>query len=88
MAAEFTVSAEVPEDVSVTDSVEAALTVTLPKGRLAALTVNFGFVAAVSSSCSSATVVVLPVVELLLIVTWPETAPVAVGLNCTVNVAD
>ena len=75
------------EDVSVTDSVDAVFTVTLPKARLAALTVNCGFAAAAPVPLR-ATVVVLPVVELLLIVNWPETAPVAVGLNCTVSVAD
>ena len=67
MAAEFTVSAEVPEDVSVTDSVDAVFTVTLPKARLAALTVSCGFAAAAPVPLS-ATATVLPVVELLLIV--------------------
>ena len=69
------------------DIVDAEFTVTLPKARLAALTVNCGFGAAAPVPLS-ATATVLPVVELLLIVNWPETAPVAVGLNCTVSVAD
>jgi hypothetical protein len=40
IAAEFTVKGEVPVDVSVNDCVVAVFTVTLPKLRLAALTVN------------------------------------------------
>ena len=40
MAAEFTVTADVPVDLSVTDWVVDVFTVTLPKLRLAALTVN------------------------------------------------
>ncbi len=46
MAAEFTVSAELPEDVSVTVFVDVALTATLPKARLAALTVSCGLAVA------------------------------------------
>ena len=71
----------------VTDSVEGVFSVTLPKARLAALTVNCGFAAAAPVPLS-ATVVVLPVVELLLMVNWPETAPVAVGLNWICSVTD
>ena len=40
--AEFTVTGDVPVDVSVSDCVVAVLTVTLPKLRLAALIVNSG----------------------------------------------
>jgi hypothetical protein len=40
MAAEFTVTGEVPVEVSVNDCVVAVFTVTLPKLRLAALIVN------------------------------------------------
>jgi hypothetical protein len=40
--AEFTVTAEVPEDVSVTEPVAAEFTVTLPKLRVEVLSVNFG----------------------------------------------
>nr|WP_263364870.1 hypothetical protein [Edaphobacter acidisoli] len=47
IAAAFTVTAVVPVDVSVTGCVVADPTVTLPKLRLAVLTVNCGFAAAV-----------------------------------------
>ena len=40
IAAEFTVTGDVPVDVSVNDCVVAVFTVTLPKLRLAALIVN------------------------------------------------
>jgi hypothetical protein len=40
IAAEFTVTGDVPLDVSVNDCVAAVFTVTLPKLRLVALTVN------------------------------------------------
>src|SRR5258708_7889168 len=40
MAAEFTVTGDVPVDVSVSDCVVAVFTVTLPKLRLAALIVS------------------------------------------------
>jgi hypothetical protein len=40
--AEFTVTAEVPDEVSVTEPVAAEFTVTLPKLRDEALSVNFG----------------------------------------------
>lgn len=42
IAAEFTVTGDVPVDVSVKDCVVAVFTVTLPKLRLAALIVNCG----------------------------------------------
>ena len=67
MVAEFTVTGEVPVEVSVTDWVVEVFTVTLPKLRLAALTVNCGLGAAVLVPLS-ATVAVLPVDELLLMV--------------------
>jgi hypothetical protein len=44
IAAEFTVTGEVPVDISVNDCVEAVFTVTLPKLRLPALTANCGLV--------------------------------------------
>jgi len=78
--AELTVTAEVPVDVSVTDCVVGEFTVTLPKLRLAVLTVNCGFAAAVPVPLR-ATTAVLPEVELLLMVTCPVAAPVAVGRN-------
>ena len=79
IVAEFTVTGVVPVDVRVKDCVVAVLTVTLPKLKLVALTVNCGF-AAVPVPLK-ATDAVLPVVELLLIVTWPLAVPVAVGSN-------
>ena len=42
IAAEFTVTGDVPVDVSVNDCVVAVFTVTLPKLKLAALIVNSG----------------------------------------------
>jgi hypothetical protein len=42
IAAEFTTTGDVPADVSVNDCVVAVFTVTLPKLKLAALTVNCG----------------------------------------------
>ena len=44
--AELTVTGEVPDEVSVKDCVAAEFTITLPKLRLAALTVNCGLGAA------------------------------------------
>ena len=78
--AEVTVTAEVPVDVKVTDCVVGEFSVTLPKFRLEVLTVNCGFAAAVPVPLR-ATTAVLPEVELLLMVTCPVAAPVAVGLN-------
>jgi hypothetical protein len=83
---EFTVTGVVPDDVSVNVSVVAVFTATLPKLRLGALTVNCGF-AAVPVPLK-ATTAVLPVVELLLIVSCPVKAPTVVGLNCTCSVND
>jgi hypothetical protein len=83
---EFTVTGVVPDDVSVNVRVVAVFTATLPKLRLAALTVNCGF-AAVPVPLK-ATTAVLPVVELLLIVSCPVKAPTVAGLNCTCNVND
>ena len=83
--AEFTVTGDVPVDVSVNGCVVAVFTVTLPKLRLAALTVNCGFVAAVPVPLN-ATTAVPPLDESLLIVIWPVAAPAVVGLNCTCSV--
>jgi hypothetical protein len=47
MAAEFMVSAEEPDEVSVSDCVAAELTVTLPKFSAVALRVNCGVAAVV-----------------------------------------
>jgi hypothetical protein len=79
IAAEFTVTGVVPDDVRVNDCVVAVFTVTLPKLTLPELIVNCGF-AAVPVPLR-VTEAVLPLVELLLIVTWPLAVPVAVGSN-------
>lgn len=78
--AELTVRDEVPDDVSVTDCVADEPTATLPKLRVVALTVNCGFPAVVPVPLKDTTAVP-PVVELLLMVSCPATAPVVVGLN-------
>ena len=82
IAAELTVTADVPEEVSVNVCVFAVFTVSLPKLRLGALIVNCGFAAAVPVPLR-ATAAVPPVVELLLMLSCPVTAPVAVGANWT-----
>jgi hypothetical protein len=87
IVAEFTVTAEVPVDVSVNDCVAVVFTVTLPKLRLFELNDSCGFGAAVPVPLK-ATAAVLPVDELLLIVSCPLALPVAVGANCTCNVID
>jgi hypothetical protein len=65
IVAEFAVTGVVPVEVKVKDCVVAVFTVTLPKLRLPALTVNCGF-AAVPVPLK-ATEAVLPLEELLLI---------------------
>ena len=87
MAAELTVTGEVPVEVSVNDWVVAVFTVTLPKLKLAALIVNCGLGAAVLVPLR-ATTAVLPLDELLLIVICPLAAPAAVGRYCTCSVID
>jgi hypothetical protein len=67
IVAEFTVTGEVPVEVSVSACVVDVFTVRLPKFRLAALTVSCGLGAAVLVPLSATTAVV-PVAELLLIV--------------------
>ncbi len=64
--AEFTVTGVVPVEVRVKDAVVAVFTVTLPKLRLVALTVNCGLAAVPVPF--SVTEIVLPLVELLLMV--------------------
>ncbi len=85
--AEFTVTAEVPDDVSVTEPVAGEFTVTLPKLRVEALSVNCGLAAAVAVP-ARATTAVLPLVELLLIVSCPVAVPTAVGRNRSCKVID
>jgi hypothetical protein len=80
------VTGDVPDEVSVTDRVVEVLTVTLPKLRLVVLTVSCAF-AAIPVPLN-ATTAVLPLVELLLMVSCPAAAPVAVGRNCTCRVTD
>ena len=75
-----------PDDVSVTDCVVEVFNVTLPKLRLVALTINRGLAA--TPVPLKATVAVLPLVELLLIVSCPVAGPVAVGRNCNCKVSD
>jgi hypothetical protein len=70
----------VPDDVNVTDLVIGEPTATLPKLKLVALTVSWGSEAAAPVPLN-ATVEVPPLLESLLIVIWPVTDPVAVGLN-------
>jgi hypothetical protein len=67
IVAEFTVTGDVPVDVSVNVCVVAAFTVTLPKLRLPALIVNCGLDAAMLVPLR-ATTAVEPVDELLEIV--------------------
>jgi hypothetical protein len=84
--AELTVTAVVPDEVSVTEPVLAEFTATLPKLRVVALTFSCGFAAAPVPLKD--TVAVLPVVELLLMVSFPVAAPDAVGMNWTCSVND
>ena len=67
IVAELIVTGEVPVEVSVNDCVVAVFTVTLPKLKLAVLTVNCGLGAAVLVPLR-VTCAVLPVDESLLIV--------------------
>jgi hypothetical protein len=85
MVEEFIVTGEVPVDVNVSDCVVAVFTVTLPKLKLPALTVNCGLGAAILVP-PRVTCAVEPVDESLVIVICPLADPVAVGRNCTCNV--
>jgi hypothetical protein len=80
IAAEFTVTGDVPVEVKVSDCVVDVSTVMLPKLRLATLTDNCGLVAAVLVPLRFTTAV-LPVDELLLMVSCPLAVPVVVGSN-------
>ena len=77
--AEFTVTAEVPVEVRVTEPVAAVLVATLPKARVVALTLSCGLAAAPKPLRD--TTVELPVVELLPMVSVPVADPDAVGAN-------
>ena len=72
--AELTVTGDVPDEVRVSGFVDAVFSVTLPKLRLVALIVSTGLAAA-ELPCRLTTVV-LPVEELLLIVSCPLALPV------------
>ena len=85
--AELIVTGAVPVEVSVSGSVEAEFTVTLPNVKLAALSVNCGFVAALPVPLRL-TAAALLVDELLRIVNCPDAGPLAVGSNCTLRVTD
>ena len=87
IAADSTVTAVVPVEVSVTACVVAVSTVTLPKFRLGELTVNCGLAEVVPVPLRETTSV-LPLAELLLTVSFPVAAPATVGLNCTSSVVD
>jgi hypothetical protein len=86
-AAALMVTGAVPVEVNVTGWVDAVFSVTLPKVRLTALSVNCGLVAAVPVPLRLTTAVLF-VDESLWIVSCPEAAPVAVGSNCTFSVTD
>jgi hypothetical protein len=77
--AEFTVTDEVPVDVSVNDRVVAVFSATLPKFRLTGFTLNCAF--ATVPVPLRATPAVLPLVELLLTLSCPVADPATVGLN-------
>jgi hypothetical protein len=81
----LTVTAAVPDDVSVNDWAAEEFTVTLPKLNELALIVSCGVVAAAAPVPLKDTVFVLLLAELL-IVSFPVADPVAVGANCTVSV--
>jgi hypothetical protein len=87
IAAEFTVTADVPVEVRINVSVFAVFTVSLPKLRLDVLTVSWELFAAVPVPLR-ATVAVPPVVELLLMARLPVAVPAVAGMNCTCSVND
>ena len=78
--AELTVTGEVPVEVRVIAWMVGEFTVTLPKLRLAVLTESCGLRAAVPVPLR-ATTAELAVEELLVMVIWPVSDTVAVGLN-------
>lgn len=80
MAAELTVTADVPVEVRVRERDFAVLTGSLPKSRLDALIASCGLGAAVPVPVR-ATVVVPPVAELLVMTTCPKKVPALVGVN-------
>lgn len=86
--AEFTITGKVPVEVKVSVRVVDVFVVTLPKFRLAALTVSCGLeVAAAVPEPLSDTTAGFPIDELLLMESCPVEGPVTVGSNCTCSVA-
>ena len=79
---ECTVSAALPEEVSVRVFVDVVFTVTLPNARLPALRVSCGVGAAVPVPLR-VTVLVPPLEELLETVMVPLAAPITVGSKVT-----
>jgi hypothetical protein len=81
------VTGAVPVEVNFTSCVDGVFTVTLPKAKLATLSVNCGLSAAVPVPLR-VTAAVLLVEESLWMVNWPVAVPVTVGSNCTFSVND
>jgi len=86
MEAELTVTAEVPVELNVSVSDFEDPSATLPKGRVFALSANVGSAGTVPVPLS-VTTEELPVVELLLMVNVPVTAPAVAGANLTDSVS-
>ena len=84
--AALTVTEEVPVDVNVTDRVVGEFTFTLPKLKVVVLIESIGF-EGVPVPPNDMTAVA-PLVELLVMVTWPLAVPVDLGSNCTCSVND
>lgn len=87
IAAEFTVTGEVPVEVKVKACVVAVFVVTLPKLRLAALAVSCGASGAIPVPVNPIKVVP-PAKALLFMVSFPVATPTDVGLNITCSVTD
>lgn len=79
---EFTLSAVVPDEVSVRFLANVELSATLPNARLLALSVNCGAARAIPVP-PRAMVVITPLAELLEIVIFPTASPVTVGPKFT-----
>ena len=84
---ELIVNAAVPDEVNVSILVERVSSVTLPKLRELALSVNTGVAAFIPVPLRE-TPAVLPVEESLEIVIDPVAAPTAAGSKLTCNVTD
>ena len=80
-------SGHVPTEFKVSDCVEAVLVGTLPNARLLALMLMVDTEAAVPVPLRL-TATVFPADELVESVNAPDTAPAAVGLNCTLRASD